>query len=116
MSRPCAAVRQCPAPSSECGNGAASSVFSLFAESYSYRHELGRSSNGLLDRLAFLALYALIGVLDALALVRLRRIVRAQLSRNLSDHLLARPFHGDLRIFFDRHLYLVRNRVVNRVR
>src|SRR6267142_4640704 len=68
----------------------------------------------LLDGLAFLPLDALVSVLHTLALVRLRRIERAQLGGNLANDLFARTFDRDLRVFLNCHFDLVRNIVIDR--
>src|SRR2546425_514623 len=56
------------------------------------------------------------GVMDALALVRFRRIESADLRSDLADNHLVRAFDGQLGVFLDRHFDLVGNVVIQRMR
>src|ERR1044071_2270040 len=88
----------------QCRRCARSCSFSVLMES------------GLLHRFAFLANDLFAHVTDALAFVRFGRVVTADFSGDLADHLFARTFDGDLGVFFNGHLDLVGNRIIDRVR
>ena len=61
---------------------------------------------GLLDGFAFLAADLFADVADALALVRLRRVVGADIGRELTDELFVDAFDLDLGVFRDGDLDL----------
>src|SRR3954466_12079285 len=70
----------------------------------------------LLNRLAFLAADDFARVSDALALVRLRRVIAANVSRDLTDKMLVDAGDADLRVLGDGDFDAVWNREKNRVR
>src|SRR5260221_9555502 len=90
--------------------------FCFFSVLISVRPRIVPWTKLLLDRLAFLALDVFADIAHALALVRLRRIKRADFRRDLADNHLVRAFDGQLCVFLDRHLDLVGNVVIHRMR
>ena len=73
-------------------------------------------SHGLLDGFAFLALDVFAGVADTLALVRLGRIVGADVGGDLADQLAVDAFDLDLGVFRDGDLDALRDREMDVVR
>src|SRR5690349_17017217 len=64
----------------------------------------------LLDRLAFLATDLFAGVADTFALVRLRRVITANVSSDLADNFFVRALDRDLRVVRHRDFDVFRNR------
>ena len=75
----------------------------------------GLLDRGLLDGFALFAADLLVGIADSLALVRLGRIVGADIGGDLSDEMLINSLNRDLGVVSDGYLDFLRDREENRV-